>query len=122
MDNTKEIRKLAWDIIPCPNVRDFMPLLGLVPGSDDVNEMEHAESHRRLDRLAPLVDVIEDQCHAAAHVVTACMLRLDIDDAEEGVEEQVVVQNASVLHAGMVAILAQLLDDGTLVIGKMPRV
>lgn len=110
-----QLKNLAWDIIPCPMVAGFMEPLGLVPSSDDVAEMEHQASHARCQRLLPISDRIRDNCQAAAQVVTAVMLRLDInEDTEPGIVEGVAVQNGAVIFSAIVAILGQLVEDGTL--------
>lgn len=115
----KLLRELTWDIVPCGQVRDFMPSLGLTPASDDVNEMEHQESHVRLDRLLPIAEVIDDQCHGAAHVITAVMLRQDLEcELDPEIEKHMLNQNESVLYSGTIAIISNLIDSGVLVLGK----
>lgn len=115
-ENARLLRQMVWDIIPCEAVPAFMEPLGLVPSSAEGYEHEHQESHDRLDRIAPIAEEIDDLCHASSHVITACALRTDRDEVEPGIEEHLVAQNETVLFAGVTAILAKLVDDGTVVL------
>jgi hypothetical protein len=118
LTEARKTRKMVWDIVPCNQVRDFMPPMDLIPGSDDVTEMEHRESHARLDRVAPLADRLHGDCEMAARVVTSIMLRLDTDsEVDPETVEIVVEQNSDVIFSGMAAILAQLIDEGVVQIG-----
>jgi len=115
------MRRIAWDIIPCEEVADLFPKLGLVPASDEVFDMEHDESHRRIDLCGPLVNYIEVFAEITNQVIKAYMLR-ETEDEASGITaayvELLVQQNLSVMRRGIYATLAQLLDTGVIVIGE----
>jgi hypothetical protein len=118
LDQMQTLRNLVWDTVPCDMARDFMPVCGLVPGSDDVTDMEHRESHDRLGRLQHLGPRLYRDCEAATRVITAIMLRRDLsDETDPGIVEFVEAQNAAVIHKAVLAILAGLVADGTVKVG-----
>lgn len=111
------IRRIAWDIIPCDEVEDLFPKLGLTPASEEVFEMEHTESHRRVDLCEPLINYIEVFAEVTNQIIKAYILR-DTEEDESGIStaylDLLVKQNLSVMRRGIYATLAQLLDTGVI--------
>ena len=118
------LRKMAWDIIPCNAVELYWDKLGLTPSSDECSELEHTESHSRLNQIAPLVNYVEIYAALIAQVVTALMVP-DEDAPEDGelMEDSryqaMEVQNREVLRSGLYAGLAQLFDTGIITYGAV---
>lgn len=114
--NLRQLRQYAWDMIPCEKVDDFMPVWDMIPGSMDVAEMEHAASHRRLDRVLAVAPDFAEQCAQAAKVATAVIFRLDQNDGAiaEEIIGTVEYQNTVVVYGASLAIIADLMESGLL--------
>lgn len=111
-------RKMVWDILPCDEVEELFPALGLMPSGEDVADMEHEESHERLEAVKPLSDFIEVYAAVAADVMTKAFVASvaeDIPPAHEAIFRE---QNQMLLSAGVIAVIAQLLDTGKLQYGE----
>lgn len=111
------IRRIAWDVVPHDQVESVFPKLGLVPASDEVFEMEHEDSHRRIDLCDPLVVHIEMFAEITNQVIKAAMVNA-VEDDPSGISmaylDLLMQQNLSVMRRGIYATLAQLLDTGVI--------
>lgn len=112
-------RRLAWDILPCPTVPKYIKLLGMVPGSDGGDELEHVQSHHRINRLAPIVQDVDAYSQLAGEVAGRAILENQGIEIEAQSEEQ--IQHYSALVTGSTrAVIANLIDNGVLHIGGHP--
>lgn len=112
------VRKMVWDILPCDEVEELFPALGLTPSGEDVADMEHEESHERLSMVEPLSGVVEVYSAVAADVMTKAFVNSvdeDVPPAHEAIFRE---QNQMLLSAGVIAVIAQLLDTGKLQYGE----
>lgn len=111
------VRKMVWDILPCDEVEELMPALGLIAAGEDVADMEHEESHDRLDLCHPLINEIEIYSTVAADIMTKAFIEAVADDVSSAHEAIFQEQNLMLLRGGVIAVLAQLLDTGKLKYG-----
>ena len=111
------LRKFAWDVLPCTEVQKFMPIMGLVPASEEGAEIEHRESHKRLGLQEPLQEQIHVYSAMSARVQAAIALRLDAGPEPDEIQTFVVKQFAETIHVGASVIIANLLDQGYLQLG-----
>lgn len=103
------LRRFAWDIMPCPEVNDLLTALGLTHGSDEGQELDHRESHRRLGMVFPLEKILRPYAQVMGTVVSVAMLDsagLDDEDVDSAAFAE---QNAEVVLSATRAVLAQLM-------------
>jgi hypothetical protein len=105
-------KRLLWDIIPCPDVEKMIPLMKLTPDSPDVSEMEHRASHERLAQVLPLKEMLDLLGPLVSGITASAMLVNSGISADEETAVALQRHHSSVLRAGMVAVLANLLDMG----------
>jgi hypothetical protein len=105
-------KRLAWDIVPCAEVEALLPLMGLTPDSPDVSEMEHKASHERIDQLAPLREMLALLIPLVSGITASAMLVNSGNSADEETAAVLQRHHSVVVRAGVVAILANLLDMG----------
>lgn len=67
-------RALAWDILPCAVAPNSMKGLGLLPGSDGGDDLEHYKSHIRLNRIVPINDIVKVYSGLAGEVIGRSIL------------------------------------------------
>lgn len=106
------VKRLLWDIVPCSDVPGMIPLMNLSPDSADVAEMEHRASHERLNEVYPVKGMLDVLVPLVSGITASVML---VNSGISVNEESAVAlqrQHSSVLHAGVVAILANLFDMG----------
>jgi hypothetical protein len=111
------LRKIAWDLLPCQLAEQYMPILNLVPASDQGAEVEHAASHKRMELQEPLQRVLPAYSAMASRVLAGHALRLHDGPEPEAVVGVVTGQFQQTIHAGASAIIANLLDQGYLQLG-----
>lgn len=105
------VRRLLWDLIPHALVEEHIAHMGLLPASEDGHEMEHQESHKRLERLAPIAQILTETTRLAGGVLGRAILEeKGIQDTK--VREDAMVAYTSAVHAGTVAVMSTLLDEG----------
>lgn len=124
------LKRFVWDIFPhqADLVRDAQGKLGLVPDHADGIEVEHDASDTRINRVAPLISVLETLSGYAAEVVGLYLLAMfegaaDDQDFEvpDGFRETFARQNGEVIFDSTYAILCHLLDTGVLAYGEKVR-
>lgn len=127
---------LAWDLLSHDEVRDYLPVLGLVPPSDEGLEMDHEEAHRRADLVVPIaplivaISTIASDVHATYTISEAEELlsaedpgdfdEEDDDDDEEDDEEVETVYRSivgNIITSASLAVIAELLSARVLSIG-----
>jgi hypothetical protein len=106
------VKRLLWDIVPCPQVPQMIPLMKLSPESPDVAEMEHRASHERLAQVLPLKEMLDVLGPLVSGITASAMLVNSGISADEETAVALQRHHSSVLRAGMVAVLANLLDMG----------
>lgn len=111
------LRKYTWDLLPCNSVQRFMPILGLVPASEEGAEIEHKESHKRIALQEPLQDKLQVYSAMTATVLAALALALDRGPEPPNIVQMVTSQFTQTIHVGSSAIIANLIDQGYLQLG-----
>lgn len=105
-------KRLLWDIAPCEDVETLIPLIGLTPDSRDVSEMEHQASHERIYQLAPLREMLALLLPLVSGITASAMLVNSGNPVDEEAAEILKRHHSVVVRAGVVAVLANLLDMG----------
>ncbi|MFE4681565.1 hypothetical protein ACFRNJ_12105 [Streptomyces sp. NPDC056721] len=105
-------KRLAWDIVPCGEVEGLIPLMGLTPDSKDVSDMEHAASHDRIDALTPLKEMLALLIPIVSGITASAMLVNSGKSVDEETAALLQRHHSVVVRAGVVAVLANLLDMG----------
>lgn len=110
-------RKMIWDIFPCPIQTEVIERMGLVPSSEGGAALEHAASHRRLNRLVPIVDSLELLSAVAGELVGRTILEHQGTDIGTDLENQYLDQFIRASVGTTVAVVANLVDYGILCLG-----
>lgn len=114
------LRRLTWDTMPCDEVADLLPALGLTQGTEEGMNHDHAESHHRTAQVYPIEVYFRRLADILGVIMaTAMTQRAGVDLGEESVK--FAEQNAEVILAGSRAIVAQLVDTGVLTYGPQVR-
>lgn len=105
-------KRLVWDVTPCNLAVKAAEVMGLSPASEDVEEMEHSESHDRLLAPASIGMIIDAMSQHAAHAVLAAQVaahNLEMSD-EDMLENTQKLQ--PLVFQTTYSIIAELLDIG----------
>lgn len=100
-------RRMAWDMLPHYLTPAVLKRLGMVPPDDDSQELEHKDSHRRLDPLLEIEDQLVPVLAVAKQVLCGAMLTDQEDDCEQPLTEEAV---GEIVRASCVGILAHLVN------------
>lgn len=114
------LRRMSWDCLPCGTVVDIQKKLGLVPGSDDNAQMEHQESHRRMEQVGSLEPSVEVFATVLSKILGTAMLDATgvADEVSNWMLEKFLAQNAEVIRISAQAIIAQFIATGVLTYGE----
>jgi hypothetical protein len=105
-------KRLLWDIVPCGEVEALIPLMNLTPDSPEVSEMEHQASHDRIDQLTPLREMLALLIPLVSGITASAMLVNSGNSADADTAAVLQRHHSVVVRAGVVAIIANLLDMG----------
>lgn len=106
------VKRLLWDIVPCPSVSEMLPLMGLIPDSADVAEMEHVASHQRLQNLEPMSGLLEILVPLVSGITASAMLVNSGNQVDEETALGLQHHHSRVVRSAVYAVLANLLDMG----------
>lgn len=109
-------RRMVWDVLPCTEAAGFISRVGLVPGSDGGDEMEHRQSHSRINQLLPIVRAVDDFSRLAGEVAGRAILEnqgIEIDSQSEGE----INKYTTAVMASCRTVIANLIENGVLHIG-----
>lgn len=111
-------RRLLWDLAQCADVRPIAKAIGLPDASEDVEEMEHQESHKRMavaNLIAPFVNTISG--HASIAAVASVLHNAGVlDEVPTEVRQAQSAQMQQTYFAVTMAVLSELLDMNILMI------
>ncbi|MFJ3271034.1 hypothetical protein [Streptomyces sp. NPDC086776] len=108
-------RGMLRDVVACSDFDDVCRLLELVPAGPDVDEIEHYQSHARIEEFMPVA--VEALTHA--DVAADVLYRLTrLGEHEEGPDERAQAMFLFVTRTACTAVIAHLLQKGTLEIGE----
>ena len=114
-------QRLAWDIVSCEEISEVWSHLNLVAPSEDVAEVMHAESHRRMETVEPLGLIGDVYIALASDIISRLMSKHYEEehgqmpsDAEQSIMRQ---QNQEVIRGAIYPIIAHLLETGMLKLG-----
>jgi hypothetical protein len=111
-------RRMAWDVVPCPDQPDILKKMGLLPGSEQGNDLEHKASHVRLNQIAPIQHWLSVMSGAAGEAAARAILESHGIEVDEGLENPQMQHYIRVVYATSVAVVANLLDYGIIEFGK----
>ena len=105
---------MVWDIIPDEQVADFMPLVNLVPGSEEGNEVEDQASKIRYKAIMPVYRELQIAAQTAGLVMGRAIVERYCEelDAEEKAEK--IQETMQISQALCQATIANLVDSGYL--------
>lgn len=105
-------KRLLWDVAPCTIATEVAALLGQQPASEDVEEMEHEQSHQRLAAAALATPFIGEMArHAAAAAVGTVVLSTGVDIPPEELASAI-DKLIPMIYQTSWSILAELVDIG----------
>lgn len=111
------LKKFVWDIFPHEaDIPAVLLSLGLVPDGEEGQEIEHAASDARLDRVAPMFPATKILSGIMGEAMTAYLLHLlveqggDVSEMPEGFRETMTAQNTEVIFQGSLAMIAHMMD------------
>lgn len=109
-------KRILWDVTPCDMAVDVASYLNMSPASEEVEEMEHSESHQRLRGAAVLAPCIEAMSDHAARAIVGCMIvaQGDEDKISEELQQEAVDKQHAVIFQSAFAVIAEMLDIGIL--------
>lgn len=113
-------RQITWDMINHPDMyrAEVQEKFGLAPASEDVLDMEHAASDRRLFALNPVYPRVRKLTSLASTVAHQAMLNnYGVSDSDDD-NSQALAVVGTVCMALTTAVLASLLEEGLIVLGQ----
>jgi hypothetical protein len=114
--------KLSYDMLPCEH--NYWDALKIIPGSDEGQDMMHAESHQRMKAIAPFRSMLDTYSVLCADIITEVMYKnlqkqMDPDEYDDGHAAQwhdvTLAQNREIVRGAIYPILAHLLESGMVV-------
>lgn len=105
-------RRMVWDATPCSSAREMIRKVGLVPSSEAGYRVEHRASHVRINRLIPIEDELILYSGCAGEILGRAILENQGIEVGEGLSDPDLQHYIKVVHAGVVAVLANLVDEG----------
>lgn len=105
-------RRIAWDVVPCEIADAVIRSLNLMPGSQEVADTEHQQSHLRLEGARPLLPYLDNMARYAAEAVVGAMI-VSADEGEDHSDErdEAIARLAPVIYMSAWGILAEMLDS-----------
>lgn len=107
-------KRILWDVSPCHLAEAVRDLLGYAPASEDVEDMEHRESHERLSEAALLFPLVADMSHHAAMAIVGSMIVGSGDEISDELREETIEKLEPVIVQSSFSLIAELLDTGIL--------
>jgi len=115
-----QMRKIIYDS-GCKFPEEVAIMMGLGTVSDDVAEMETEASERRIQRLDPILSIIETSALVAAQVSAMSFVRSEIEDGETPPGEEVIVALTQMFKivsiASAISCMSTLIDLGLVMEG-----
>ncbi|MEU3979603.1 hypothetical protein AB0465_18070 [Streptomyces griseoviridis] len=108
-------RGMLRDIVACRDFDEVCLMLGLVPAGPDVDEVEHIQSHQRIEQFMPVAYEALSHADVAANVL--CRLTHLSGDGRD-IDERSMAMFNFVSRTACTAVISHLLENGTLKIGE----
>lgn len=103
-------KRLLWDVTPCSLAEQVRDYLGYSPASEDVEEMEHRESHQRLVQASAAAPFVEAMSKHAAKAIVGAMIVSSGDTPPDAVRQETTDKLEPVIFQACFSILAELID------------
>lgn len=115
-----QIRKIIYDS-GCKNPEKIAEMLGLQAVSEDVAEMELDASFNRIDRLSPILPILETGALVSAQISAMAFVHSEIEDGEEAPGDDVVIALTQMFKvvslSAVISCLSTLIDLGIVLEG-----
>jgi hypothetical protein len=105
-------KRLLWDVTPCDLAERVRDYLGYSPASEDVEEMEHKESHQRLAQVIVIAPYVDAMAGHTARAIAGAMIVESGDTPPDAVRDETIEKLEPVIFHAAVGILAELIDVG----------
>jgi hypothetical protein len=112
------LRRLAWDCLPCEEAPTVQAALGLVPVTEEGEELDHRASHQRMALVTHLSPAIEYFADLIGQVLSASLVagqpEADTRQLTDELRAQFTTQNAEIIRIASLVVIAQLISTGVL--------
>lgn len=102
-------RRMVWDCLPHDVVPTSLAKMGLLPGSESGNKIEHRDSHKRLSKLGLIQGELLLFSVVAGEIIGRAILENQGLDSSE-IDELDLQNYLKAVHAGVVGVLSALVD------------
>lgn len=112
--NTVVQRQMAWDMFPCGQVEDILKEQGFVPPTQENVELEHQDSHERLEQieiLKPFIYALGGFAGKLLFLARVGQAELSITDEEK---EMGVMLYQDTARAAVAATITEMINFGIL--------
>jgi hypothetical protein len=111
-------RELAFDLLPHDEVQALLPHLNLAGSDSEMFDLEHRDSHERLNAVQPILPLIQIFSSLTAETFNLAYLQPEPDEDEsvKARREAFNKQNLAVIQSSFIAILAQFIQMGVVAI------
>ncbi|MFC9505375.1 hypothetical protein [Streptomyces sp. NPDC057002] len=106
-------RGMLRDIVACHDYHEVCRLLGLVPAGPDVEDIEHRQSHMRIDQFGEVADEALSHADVAAEVIYK-LTHIFSDEEEDEDCARARAMYHLVSRTAVATVVAHLLENGTL--------
>ncbi|MEU1552116.1 hypothetical protein ABZ517_05265 [Streptomyces scabiei] len=108
-------RGMLRDVVACRDYHEVCRMLGLVPASPDVDQIEHYKSHMRIEEFNRVAGEVFSHADIAADLLYR-LARLNRDDDEEDDSERDMF--TAVSRTAAATVIGHLLESGTLGVSR----
>lgn len=112
-------RRMVWDTVPCALVTRVLTAVGASPASEEILDHEHKESHRRLNQLAPIDQTLQFMCKMSAESIFHSIVETQSVAVSKEQIDVSVNQIRDVALSATKAVIAGLIDDGLITVGRV---
>ena len=114
-------RKLMWDLIDHNDIGpELYESLNLCPSTEEGEELEHTESHKRLQAVVPIARLVEVYSMLSAEIMAGMLMDFSKNKIEsvsddidyETLRDLYIQDTFKYVRAGSIGILSQLMDIG----------
>ncbi|WP_329272018.1 hypothetical protein [Streptomyces sp. NBC_01451] len=107
------------DVVPCRDYHEVCRMLGLVPAGPEVDQVEHYQSHMRIEAFNRVAEEVFPHADIAADMLyrLACLNR-DGEDCEIDEDDPERDMFTAVSRTAVAAVIGHLLEKGTLGVSR----
>lgn len=106
-------RGMLRDLIACDSFDEISDAFGLVPAGPDVDRVEHAMSHARIEEFMPIAEDTLTHADVAADVLFQLTHMEEEDEDDDGL-----AMFHFISRTASCAVISHLLENGVLAVGE----